>query len=119
MGVSSGDTTKGIDAVAKKYTNCDKNALCVFITIPEPEGAKDLTVNYKFKTLIRAAAAAEADLKPKEYTTSWAREVSNHNRGTSPIVSVEQVGSDRFWHKLIDGTPIIAFKSEEMLHDCS
>merc|ERR1712185_226288 len=86
-------------------TNCAKNSLCLFITIPEPEGNKDLTVNYKFKTLIRTAVA-EKDLKPSEYTTSLAREVSH-------------VGSDRHWHKLIDGTPIIKFKDDQELHDCS
>merc|ERR1712037_523741 len=59
-------TTKGIDALAKAYTNCDKNALCIFITIPEPEGKKNLKVNYKFKTTIRTAAAAEATLKPSD-----------------------------------------------------
>jgi len=117
--VSETDTTKGIDAVAKAYTNCDKNALCIFITIPEPEGSKDLTVNYKFKTLMRRADGADVAMKPNEYTTSWAREVSNHNLGTGSIVSVEQVGSARYWHKLIDGTPIIEFKSDELLYDCS
>merc|ERR1712098_933441 len=59
--VGDDDATKGADAVAAKYTNCAKNALCVFITIPEPQGSKDLTVNYKYKTLIRAAAS-ETDL---------------------------------------------------------
>jgi len=116
--VGDGDTTKGADAVAAKYTNCAQNALCVFITIPEPQGSKDMTVNYKYKTLIRAAAT-ESDLKPNEYTTSLAQEVSNHNRGTTPLVSVTEVGSTRFWHKLIDGTPIINFWSETPLYDCS
>merc|ERR1712222_277968 len=105
--ISPDDATKGPDALAAAYTNCAKNSLCIFITIPEPEGRKDLTVNYKFKTTIRTAAAAEKDLFPKEYTESLAREISNVNGGTNALVSVEQVGSDRFWHKLIDGTPII------------
>merc|ERR1712167_389946 len=99
-------------------SNCAKNNLCIFITIPEPEGRKDLTVNYKFKTLIRTAAAAEKDFKPNEYTTSLAREVSNKNGGVNALVSVQQVGSDRYWHKLIDGTPIIRFKADQLLHDC-
>merc|ERR1712072_1286030 len=47
--ISPDDGTKGPDALAKAYTNCAKNSLCLFITIPEPEGRKDLTVNYKFK----------------------------------------------------------------------
>jgi len=117
--ISPDDTTKGPDALAAAYTNCAKNALCIFITIPEPEGSKDLTVNYKFKTLIRTAAAAEADLKPKEYRTSLAREVSNVNNGKNALVTVSQVGSDRFWHKLIDGTPIISYNAGQQLHDCS
>merc|ERR1712080_286325 len=58
--VSDSDQTKGIDAIAKAYTNCDKNALCIFITLPEPEREKALTVNYKFKTLIRASPATES-----------------------------------------------------------
>merc|ERR1712010_41295 len=66
--ISPDDATKGPDALAAAYTNCAKNSLCIFITIPEPEGRKDLTVNYKFKTTIRTAAAAEKDLFPKEYT---------------------------------------------------
>merc|ERR1712227_856754 len=73
--ISQDDATKGPDALAAAYTNCAKNSLCLFITIPEPEGNKDLTVNYKFKTLIRTAVA-EKDLKPSEYTTSLAREIS-------------------------------------------
>merc|ERR1712025_1515309 len=71
----SDDTTKGIDNLAAGYTNCAKNALCLFITIPEPEGKKNLKVNYKFKTTIRTAAAAEATLKPNDYTTSYARKL--------------------------------------------
>jgi len=116
--VSPDYNTKGADAMAKDYTNCDKNALCIFITIPEPEGTKDLTVNYKFKTLIRTAVT-EAALKPKEYTTSLAREISNVNDGPNALVSVSQVGSARHWHKLIDGTPIIKYKHDQKLHDCS
>merc|ERR1719359_288140 len=78
--VSSKDKTKGIDAVAAAYTNCAKNALCIFITIPEPQGRKDMTVNYKFKTQIRTLnVAAENNFHPKDYTVSLAREVSNVN----------------------------------------
>merc|ERR1711920_859636 len=117
--VSPDYNTKGADAMAKDYTNCDKNALCVFITIPEPEGRKDLSVNYKFKTLIRTAAAAEKEFKPNEYTTSLAREISNTDGGTNALVSVAQVGKARYWHKLIDGTPIIKFKDDQPLYDCS
>merc|ERR1711970_778195 len=47
------DATKGADALAKAYTNCDKDNVCVFITIPEPVGTKTMNVNYKFKTMIR------------------------------------------------------------------
>merc|ERR1712072_1439912 len=117
--ISPDDKTEGIDALAAAYTNCAKNNLCVFITIPEPEGRKDMTVNYKFKTLIRTAAAAEVNYHPKDYTTSLAREISNVNGGTNSLVTVEQVGSNRYWHKLIDGTPIIAFDAKQDLHDCS
>jgi len=117
--ISPDDTTEGIDALAAAYTNCAKNNLCVFISIPEPQGRKDLTVNYKFKTLIRTAAAAEKDMKPNEYTTSYAKEVSNYAGGTNSLVTVKEVGSDRYWHKLIDGTPIIAYNSKQLLHDCS
>merc|ERR1711981_1067369 len=117
--IAPGDKTEGPDALAKAYTNCDKNALCVFITIPEPEGRKDLSVNYKFKTLIRTAAAAEATLKPEDYTTSYAREIANVAGGANALVTVKQVGSKRFWHKLVDGTPIIGYNAKQPLHDCS
>jgi len=116
--ISQDDTNKGPNDLATAYTNCAQNALCLFITIPEPEGNKDLTVNYKFKTLIRTAIA-EKDLKPSEYTTSLAREISNVNDGVNALVKVSQVGSDRYWHKLIDGTPIIKYKDDQKLHDCS
>merc|ERR1712032_549784 len=89
--ISPDDATKGPDALAAAYTNCAKNSLCIFITIPEPEGRKDLTVNYKFKTKIRTAAAAEKDLFPKEYTESLAREISNVNGGTNALVSSKSV----------------------------
>jgi hypothetical protein len=116
--ISPDDDTIGPDPLAAAYTNCAKNSLCLFITIPEPEGRKDLTVNYKFKTLIRTAAA-ETLFKPKEYTTSLAREVSNKDGGTNALVSVQQVGSDRWWHPLVDGTPIIRYWDGQPLHDCS
>merc|ERR1712048_641715 len=90
--LSPDDTTEGVDALAKKYTNCAKNALCIFITIPEPEGTKDLTVNYKFKTVFRTAAAAEVNYQPKDYTTSLAREISNVAGGTNALVTVKEVG---------------------------
>jgi len=113
----SGDANGGAD-LAADYSYCAKNNLCIFITIPEPEGSKDLSVNYKFKTLIRTAVA-EKDFKPEEYTTSLAREVSNVDGGAHALVQVEQVGSDRDWHKLIDGTPIIKYVDNQPLHDCS
>jgi len=108
--------------LAAAYTNCAANALCVFITIPEPRGEKELTVNYKFKTTIRTlkdAVGSEAAYLPSDYFTSLAREISNVNDAVGGLVTVEQVGSDRFWHKLIDGTPIIEYKSNYALHDCS
>jgi len=97
--VSDSDKSQtGIDNVANLYTNCAKNALCLFVTIPEPEGSKDMTVNYKFKTLIRAAkAAGEKDFKPKEYQTTLAREISNHNGEATSLVTVSQVGANRHW----------------------
>jgi len=116
--ISTDDTTEGIDKLAEAYTNCKKNHLCVFITIPEAEGKKELTVHYKFKTLIRTATA-EKDFKPEEYTESLARERSNHNGGVGSLVSVEEVGSDRFWHPLIDGTPVHNYNSKQILHECS
>lgn len=116
--ISTEDTTEGIDKLAEAYTNCKKNHLCIFITIPESQGMKDLSVHYKFKTLIRTAVA-EKDFKPEEYTESLARERSNHNEGVGSLVEVEQVGSDRFWHKLIDGTPVNNFMSKQDLHECS
>jgi len=116
------DTTKGIDALAAKYTNCAKNNLCVFITIPEPVGTKEMNVNYKFKTMIRtlknANPATEA-YKPNEYEVSWAREHSNRNNQPNSLVTVSQVGSDRTWHKLIDGTPVIKYNDNQELKDCS
>merc|ERR1712046_173935 len=117
--IAPDDTTEGIDALAKAYTNCAKNALCIFITIPEPQGQKDLTVNYKFKTMIRTIATTENAMKPDDYTVSYAREVSNINGGTGSLVSGGEVGSSRYWHKLIDGTPIISYNSKQDLHDCS
>merc|ERR1712025_368406 len=108
--------------LANAYLNCDANALCVFITIPEPKRQKELTVNYKFKTTIRTvkdSVGAEGNYFPSDYYTSLAREVSNVNDATGSLVTVEQVGSDRFWHKFIDGTPIIEYRSNFPLHDCS
>jgi hypothetical protein len=117
--VADDDTTTTVKGVSEAYTNCVQDNLCIFINLPEPEGNKDLTVNYKFKTLIRTAAAAEKDLKPNEYTESLAQEIANKDGGVNALVSVEQVGSDRYWHKLIDGTPIIRYNDGQILHDCS
>merc|ERR1711881_570068 len=83
-------TTADTDALAAKYTNCAKNNLCVFITIPEPVGTKEMNVNYKFKTMIRtlknANPATEA-YKPNEYEVSWARERSNRNNQPKSLVT--------------------------------
>jgi len=107
-------------ALAASYTNCEANALCVFITIPEPTGEKELTVNYKFKSTIRTLiAATETTFSPQDYYTSLAREISNVNDATGALVTVEEVGSARYWHKLIDGTPIISYNSNQRLFDCS
>lgn len=118
--VAPDDPTEGINDLTEAYTNCGRNNLCIFITIPEPVGMKELTVNYKFKALIRTViAAAEVELKPEEYYDSLARERSNHNGDVNSIVSVTEVGSSRHWHKLIDGTPDITFRSDQGLHECS
>lgn len=116
--VSPDNTPDGIDALAEAYTNCKKNYLCIFITIPEAQGVKDLNVNYKFKTLIRTAVS-ESAMKPEEYTESLARERSNHDGGVNSLVSVTEVGSDRFWHPLIDGTPVMSYNSKQYVYDCS
>jgi len=117
--LSDKDTTTGIDSIAAGYTNCAKNALCVFITIPEPEGSKEMTVTYKYKPRIRAITTAETNFAPNEYTVGYAPEVSGHSKQTTPLVTVSEVGTSRTWHKLIDGTPIIAFDSDEDLFQCS
>merc|ERR1712032_59264 len=112
------DATKGKDELAKAYTNCDKDNLCVFITIPEPMGTKTMNVNYKFKTMIRTLKGTE-DYKPGGYEVSWGREQSNRNNQPTSLVTVEQVGDKRKWHKLIDGTPVIAYDHNQELKDCS
>merc|ERR1712025_196240 len=83
----------------KKYPNCEANNLCIFITIPEPVGSKELTVNYKFKTMIRTNKGNNApkDFKPSEYDVTYAAEVSNINGGANSLVSVKEVGKERQW----------------------
>merc|ERR1712146_286481 len=62
----------------------------LFITIPEPKGTKEMTVNYKFKTMIRTnkGNVAPKDFKPSEYDVTYGPEVSNINGGTNALVSV-------------------------------
>merc|ERR1711981_1255803 len=117
--MASNDATLGADELAAAYTNCAKDALCVFITIPEPIGSKTMNVNYKFKTMIRTLKVVTEAFNPDDYEVSWAREKSNRNDQANSIVSVSQVGSDRKWHKLIDGTPVIAYESNQPLWECS
>jgi len=119
--ISTEDTTVGPDALSVAYTSCKQNSLCIFITLPEPKGTKALTVNYKFKSMIRTtkANAAEVAMKPNEYDATLAAEVANHDGGAGSIVTVTEVGKSRNWHKLIDGTPVKAFNSEEPLYACS
>jgi len=115
------DPMLNINERAFAYTNCPANNLCIFITIPEPMGSKDMTVDYKYKSLIRSMkdGATETNYLPSDYETSWAPERSGHS-GDGSLVTVTEVGESRFWHKLIDGTPIQNFKSQETdLHDCS
>merc|ERR1711912_60015 len=113
------DTATGADVLAQKYTNCDKDNMCVFITIPEPVGTKTMNVNYKFKTMIRTLTVTTEAYKPDDYEVSYAREISNRNDQTQSLVTVKQVGTDRKWHKLIDGTPVITYNHDQALHDCS
>jgi len=114
------DATKGKDALAKAYTNCDHDNLCIFITIPEPMGTKTMNVNYKFKTMIRTKIGVAAeDYKPGSYEVSWGREQSNRNNQPTSLVTVEQVGDKRKWHKLVDGTPVIAYNHKQEMKDCS
>merc|ERR1711988_2043674 len=104
-------TIEGPTALAEAYTSCKTNNLCLFITIPEPKGTKEMTVNYKFKTKIRTVkgnAKQSAAAKPAEFDETYAQEISNVNGGTNSLVSVEEVGHKRKWHKLVDGTPIIS-----------
>jgi len=119
--VATDSTVEGPTALAEKYSNCKTDNLCIFITIPEPKGSKRLTVNYKFKTMIRTNKGNNApkDFKPAEYDVTYAAEVSNINDAANSLVKVSEVGKTRQWHKLIDGTPIIKFKSDQKLHDCS
>jgi len=113
------DATTGADAIAQAYTNCDKNAVCVFITLPEPVGSKTMNVNYKYKTMIRTLKAGSEAFNPDDYEVSYQRERSNRNDQANSIVSVAEVGTDRKWHKLIDGTPVIAYQSNQDLWECS
>jgi len=113
------DTTTGADALALAYTNCDKNAVCVFITLPEPVGSKTMNVNYKYKTMIRTLKVGSEQFNPDDYEVSYQRERTNRNDQTNSIVSVLEVGTDRKWHKLIDGTPVIAYESNQDLWECS
>merc|ERR1719337_658001 len=78
-----------------------------------------MLVHVLFATIRTLNGATEGDFEPADYYTSLAREISNFNGGTGSLVSVEEVGSERFWHKLIDGTPIIRYKSNQRLFDCS
>jgi len=119
--LTTDSAVEGPDALAKAYTNCDKDNLCIFITIPEPTGSKQMTVNYKYKTMIRSRKGnvAPKDFKPNEYDVTHAPEESNISGGSGALVSVSEVGTARKWHKLIDGTPIIKYKSDQLLHDCS
>lgn len=141
--VAAGDTTASGDATnpdarALAYTNCAANNLCLFITIPDPKGSKEMTVDYKYKPLTRTNKAGET-FTPEGYETSYAPEINGHSMmapanpadvGVWPtdqrLVTVEEVGKHRKWHKLIDGTPIIDFLADDSngprpseLHRCS
>merc|ERR1712048_28865 len=93
--IATDSTIEGTDPLAEAYSNCKPNNLCIFITIPEPKGTKEMTVNYKFKTMIRTnkGNAAPKDFKPSEYDVTYGPEVSNINGGTNALVSVEEVAS--------------------------
>merc|ERR1711881_356591 len=77
-----------------------------------------MSVNYKFKTTIRSKTGGE-DFRPGNYITTMAREISGVSNDHWSIVTVKEVGSNRKWHKLIDGTPIIEHNSKTPLYDCS
>jgi len=123
--VADSSTIKTAATTAKEYTHCDANAVCVFITLPEPVGTKSMNVNYKFKSTVVAVANGKADdFKPSSYVTSLGPEVSGRSGSSngaaqSTFVKISEVGSKRTWHKLIDGTPIIDFDSTTPLYACS
>jgi hypothetical protein len=97
------------DLSSTDITNCSEASVCVFIRLPISSGTQDLSVSYKYKAEIRNST----DLLVGEYA-----EAVGHSRDGS-IVRVVEVGSNRHWSVETDGTPRIAYNSDQELHACS
>jgi hypothetical protein len=98
--------TAALDAT--DLTTCALGHLCVFIKLPISKGQQDLVVSYQYKTEIR-----DADVLVGHYS-----ENIGHS-GQSHLVTVSEVGSNRFWSTNTDGTPSISYNSNEELHVCA
>lgn len=100
------DNTGALDST--DITNCAESSLCVFIRLPIAKGMQSMSVSYKYKAEIR-----------DDGTLLGLSEENVGHSGDGYMVSVAEVGSDRFWSVETDGTPRISFDSNADLHACS
>lgn len=101
------DPTGAVDLDAADLTNCGVGSLCVFVKLPIASGNQDIDVSYKYKTEIRTG----------NVLSGYYSEMTGHS--DDDIVTVSEVGSDRFWSVNTDGTPSITYDSDTSLHACS
>lgn len=109
-------------SVAASILNCKANAMCIFISIPQAKGTKSLSVTYRFRAnaIILTGEPANATLKfPFSSTQSFSlNEVVGKSNDANGIISLEEVGSNRFYYEDIDGSPPIEYKTAA-IHECS
>jgi len=102
------DLDNAVALDSSEITNCDFSSLCVFIRLRTAKGNQAMSVSYKYKSEIRSSGVLVG-----EYS-----EDIGHS-GDDSIVSVMEVGSQRFWSVETDGTPRIEYDSNQELHMCS
>jgi len=105
--------TKGNSATIADALNCAADDVCIFIRLNNPVGEKALTINYKF-----SADSANGELEEKKGSATHAMQGAKTDTGLG-IVAVDEVGRDRIHNEGLDGTPLIAFRSDQTLHECS
>merc|ERR1711964_307127 len=97
------------DVAFDVYSNCADGSLCVFVKVADPthDSTRVFDIDYKFQTNTDGAGAMSREVTGSTFDSS------------ATLVSISEVGEGRVWRDDVDGTPAIAFDSDQAMDVCS